>query len=290
MSSKVKNKNPIKWKKELEWILIECLIKASVVHDELGASGEEVVQKNQFGDTALQADIKCEGAVLCVLSKIGVPIRIISEEHGQVDITENPRYLGILDGLDGSSVYNRARGQGRYATMFGIFDTIDPMYQDNLVSGVMEHSTKRLFIAIKNRGAFIIEGNKKTPIHSSSRTQLSSNIYIDEYFEINRSTFSDKLQSFKPKSRGFSSGSSAVHYVDVASGVADLTLECTRKHNLEIAVAYGLLAESGAVMVDLEGVSIGDKKYFDFGQMEQLPIVTAANTELANNLIQYLRI
>ena len=273
-----------------EQITLDSLRRALLVHDTLGETGEELVQKNQFGETALRVDVGCEKAILDFLKEAGVPIRIISEEHGQVDITDNPRYLGVLDGLDGSNVYKKERGRARYGTMFGIFDTVNPSYQDYIASGIMEHPTKRLFIALKNGGAFIMEGDKRTPIHSSGRTQLDpdTQIYIDEYFEINRNTFSNKLQNFKPKSRDFSAGSSAVHYADVASGVADLVLECTRKNNLEIAIAYGLETEAGAVMVDLDGVTIGDKKYLEFGQKETVPIITAATKELADRLLEHL--
>jgi len=282
----------IEWKERFEQIVLDGLHRALAIHDNLGETGEELVQKNQFGEAALRVDIECEKAILDFLKEAGVPIRVISEEHGQVDITENPCYLGILDGLDGSNVYKKERGHGRYGTMFGIFATVNPSYQDYLISGIMEHSTKRLFVALKNGGAFVIEGNKRTPIHSSGRTQLDpdTQIYIDEYFEINRNTFSNKLQNFKPKFRDFSVGSSAIHYADVASGVADLALECTRKNNLEIAIAYGLETEAGAVMVDLDGTSIGDKKYLEFGQKEKVPIITAATKELADELLERIKI
>lgn len=287
-----KIENLIEWEKELGQIVISSLNRSLFIHDNLGKKGEEFVQKNQFGEMALKIDIECEKAILDLLKEIKVPIRVLCEEHGQVDITKHPRYLGILDGLDGSNVYKKERGRARYGTMFGIFNTINPSYRDYLINGVMEHSTKRLFIAFKNGGAFVIKGNKKIPIHSSNKTKLDQNtqIYIDEYFEINRYMFSNKLQNFKPKSRDFSAGSSAVHYVDAASGAVDLVLECTRKKNFEIAVAYGLETEAGAVMVDLNGADIGNKKYLEFGQQEKIPIITAATKELADRLLEYIKI
>ena len=125
------------------------------------------------------------------------------------------------------------------------------------------------------------------PIHSSSRTQLdpAAQIYIDEYFEVNRETFSKKLKGFNTHY----GGSSAVYYADVASGAADLALECTRKNNLEIAIAYGLEMEAGAVMVGLDGASLGDKKYLEFGQKEKVPIITAATRELAERLLEHIK-
>lgn len=176
---------------KMKQIVTSGLQKAFEVHESLGAQGEELVQKNQFGETALRVDIEAEKVILDFLRQSNIPIRIISEEYGITEITGNPRYLGILDGLDGSSVYKRERGQGRYGTMFGIFDTVNPSYRNYLSSGVMEHSTGRLFIASKNGGAFVVRGSEIVPIRSSGRTTLDeqTKIYIDEYFAINRETF-----------------------------------------------------------------------------------------------------
>ena len=90
--------------KLLEKTALTSLEKAYQIHQELGVTGEELVQKNQFGETALKVDIEIEKAIIEVLRKAGIPIRIISEEHGITEIGNNPIYLGVLDGLDGSSV------------------------------------------------------------------------------------------------------------------------------------------------------------------------------------------
>ena len=271
----------------LQSILIEALQRTFSVHNDLGKSGEETVEKNQFGDTALKADIECENAVINFLKETKLPIRIISEEHGTVDLSENPQYLGILDGLDGSSLYKKERGEGKYGTMFGIFNTADPRYEDYLVGGIMQHATGRLFIGIKGEGAFVIEGNTKTSIQTSGATKLDKGalIYIDEYFDINKKTFSEKLAGFNTKYLG----ASAAYYAGVAEGSADFALECTRKNNLEIAIAYGLEMEAGGAMVDLDGNSLADKKYLEFGQTEKLPVITAATKELAEQLIGYIK-
>ncbi len=276
---------------QLAKVVIQSLEKASAVHDGLGERGQEMVQKNQFGETALRADIECERAILDYLREMQIPIRVISEEHGQVDITDDPHYLGILDGLDGSNVYQSTHGAGRYGTMFGIFANLNPLYSDYTASGIMEHSSKKMFTAVKGDGAFVREGGMQTPMHASGRTELGAdtNIYIDEAFDLNRETFSKKLQAWKPATREFSSGSSAIHYADVAAGTADLALECTRKNNLEIAIAYGLISEAGGAMIDIEGQPLGDKKYLEFGQTEKIPIITAATSELAQVLLAHIK-
>lgn len=75
----------------------------------------------------------------------------------------------------------------------------------------------------------------------------------------------------------------------VAEGLADFALECTRKGNLEIAAAYGLIKEAGGAMVDLEGNDISDQKYLVFGTKENVPIITAATAKLAQKLVIFLK-
>lgn len=267
--------------------VVKSLLEAFNVHELLGEKGQELMQKNQFGETALRMDIEAEGAILDFLRKQKIPIRVISEEHGITEIGDNPQYLGVLDGLDGSGVYKKARGKGRYGTMFGIFKSLDPTYDDYIASGIMEHSTGRLFIASKNSGAFIVRNNETLPIHAEQKTELDKNmkIYIDENFGINRETFSENLKGFNTQCLQASSAD----YMGVVEGEAGFALECSFKGNLEKAVAYGLVREAGGVMVDMDGNDIGDKKYLEFAQQGHIPIVTAGNLKLAQALLEHIK-
>lgn len=275
----------------LSAVLIDALRAATEVHNQLGEAGEELIEKNQFGETALRADIACEAAVIETLRQQDIPIRVISEEHGQVVIGDRPRFLGVLDGLDGTGVYKAERGKGRYGTMFGIFEGTDPTYDDYLVSGIMEHSTGRLFMAVKGQGAFVIENDVSTPIHTSGKTELDSQFvfWADTAYGITNKTFTEKARPFKPFWRPYTAGSLAVHHVDVASGEADLAFECTRKGVLEEAVSYGLITESGGAICDVSGESLGDKKYLQFGQETQIPLIIAATPELAQAVAKHLK-
>lgn len=248
-----------------------------------------MIRKNEHGDTAFRADIKCEEAVLKSLREMNISIRVISEEHGDISIGKNPLYLGALDGIDGSSVYKKARGVGRYATMFAIFDGTDPKYNDYLVCGIMEHTTKHLLVAIKDQGVCMVaDDGKGKPLYTSGKEKLipkDTKIYIDTYFPQNRNFFESKLTEFNP----VCTGCSAVHYTDVANGSWDIALECTRKKNLEIAVAFGLIKEAGGVMTDADGNLLDNQKYFQFGQDTQIPVITAATKQLAYALIEHLK-
>jgi 3'-phosphoadenosine 5'-phosphosulfate (PAPS) 3'-phosphatase len=131
----------------------------------------------------------------------------------------------------------------------------------------------------------VIENDKKQRIETSQTQKLTkqTKLYIDEYFAYNRDTFSRPLAEYNTKYVG----SSAQYYTDLAEGLADGVLECARKGNLEIAVAYGLIKEAGGVMVDISGEDLGDKKYLAFAQDEHRGVISAATEQLAQMLVRH---
>jgi fructose-1,6-bisphosphatase/inositol monophosphatase family enzyme len=273
--------------KRVAKIALDALTATRALHDQLGSSGEEVVQKNQFGETALRIDIESERVIIQSFRDAGIPIRIISEEHGVTEISENPVFLAVLDGLDGTKTYREQRGKGRYGTMLGVFSSNHPTYGDYVFGGVAEHGLDRLIYATKNIGAFIRQHDEERQIHTSGMLDLGkqTRFGIDEYFEFNRNLYLPLLTDAQ-QIREFSAES---RYVDVATGDADLGLESSRKGNLEIASAYGIIHEAGGVIVDEQGQDIGSQAYEEFGQDSQIPIITAATPELAEQLILRLR-
>lgn len=273
--------------KSITEIGIEALEKAHSKHDELGAAGEIMLPKNQYGDSSLRADVEAEKAVLKTLEKYGVPIKVVSEEHGTTILGDEPQYLGILDGIDGSDVYKKSRGVGRYGTMFGVFSNTDPLYDDYLFGGIIEHTRNLVYFATKNGGAFMRDQGKYVPIRVSKTTDLTAEtkIYADEYFEFCRTMFRDKLKEFRTDYVA----SSCIHFSDLVKGEYDAVLEATRKGNLEFAIAYGMVKEAGGEMMTFDEESLGSQKYFEFGQSNaMIPVVTTATKKLAQKIIKHI--
>ena len=54
-------------------------------------------------------------------------------------------------------------------------------------------------------------------------------------------------------------------------------------------MGYGIIKEAGGVMVDIDGKDIGTKKFLEWGQKEALPVISAANIDLAWQVIRHLR-
>lgn len=270
---------------------IEALQNAFRRHNALRKKGLDPVHKNQFGDTALTGDIACEKAVLDVLEKDNLPIVVHSEEHGIKSVGNKPEYLGVLDGIDGSTVYKNEFGEGRYATMFGIFSGINPKYNDYLFSGIMEHATGRLFYAVKGKGAFVLENGHTKPIHCKGTKQLDPEkvkIFADSDFDkIFQLDLIEAVAKHLPEFDITTLHATAAHHSSLVNGEVDAVIEYTRKGNLEIATSFGLITEAGGAMVTLDGASLSDKKYLEFGQGRDvhIPIISAATDSLALNLI-----
>ncbi len=276
---------------DIEEIGIKALQAAFAMHESLGEGGKADLQKNQFGDTAMKGDYQAEEAILGVLKEHKTPVLVHSEEHGQVAITEHSDMLGVLDGIDGSFWYKAEWGKGRYGTMFGIFAGTNPKYSDYIFGGVMEHATKRLFYGAKGKGAYILNlaSGRKEKISVSRCKSLTkeTKIHIDQYWDINNEVFTGKLTGYKVMEY---KRCSSFHYTNTALGVADLTLECTRKGSLEIAAAYPIIMEAGGVMVSINGEPLGEKHYLEFGQDKHIPIITAATQELADDAVKFFNV
>ena len=252
--------------------------------------------KNKFGETSLRADMEAEDQVISSLRAHKIPIKVVSEEHGVVNMGD--RYLGILDGLDGTSRYvahmNGDRN-ARYGTMFAIFEGVDPAYGDFIFSGIMEHPTARMFYAEKGGELLVREvdtghqykarSSGMRVFDSKTRLLIDSNPAAPYHQFISQDVVSKLPEGFTHRCML----SSAAHYADIASGKADAVIECTRKGNLEIAVAYGLIEAAGGVMVTLDGKSLGPQKYFEFGQDRNVIVISAATPELAKKVIACLR-
>lgn len=284
------------------------LLNAYNVHESLGEDGVSAVEQNQFGETALVADVQAERALIDALQALQIHVSIRSEEHGNLELhpeISGQHFLAVMDGLDGSSLYKKERGVGRYGTMFAIFGNSSPTYQDYLAAGIMEHSTKRLILAVSGKGLSVTNVETGVVTHGHTNTspvlaQYDNNIFVDdatvkpgdslfEYFSGNRRVFGEPLRA-----HGYHTartGSSAAYYAALATGEAQLVGEATRKGNLEFASAYALVKEAGGVMLALTKSGqqdLGQQLFTEFGQTSHIPILSAANQAVADQALKIL--
>ena len=142
-------------KQELSQITIEALLKVHRDHTVLGKEGLTIVGQNPLGEQSLNADVKAEKIVMETFRRYDVRVKFLSEEHGEVELGDE--FLSPLDGIDGTNRYiafMNGDTTARYGTIVTIFQGTNPFYKDYLVSGLMEHPTKRLFVAINETSKY----------------------------------------------------------------------------------------------------------------------------------------
>lgn len=259
----------------------------------LGDAGKKPVfnPKHRFvkdASTIFLGDVQAEKAALSELTEAGLPIRVISEEHDETNILPSPEHLGILDGIDGSKLYEE--GKPGCGTMFAIFSGVNPTHDDYLFSGIVDLESGKIFFATKGNGAQVtsVEGQKNAPgerLATSQKTSFDNDIhmYLHRRVEALTRAFDGRECS--------SLTCCSLAFTDIVLGKAHLIVELARKDNLEQAIAYGLVKEAGGVMVTQDGKSIGERKYFEFIRAENKPIIiTAANEELAKNFLDKVKL
>ena len=268
-----------------------------------------LVKKGCGEDKVLKGDWESEETVINFFKSKNFPIRIISEEHGQIDFVENPKYLAVLDGFDGSSglaVNSRARG----GTMLAIAEGLDPDYDEFIFGGMTDFSTNSIIYAIKNQGAYLIENleeneiekkiapikrkrfGKETKIHLDDK-QFYPNYKegitagMDDVSECVKKHFSDKL---KRKFELSGLVSSSAMCLDLILGDVDVVCGVIAKGVFEPPAEYRILKEIRGTaygFVDKKWEEIGNKKWSQYGR-PMSPLLMVANQEIGKEFIKFL--
>lgn len=269
--------------RRLGGVCMEAAKAAAWIFQDLGEGGKQEVGTNRFGEPILLADLKCEEAVLNVLKKSGLSIKVICEEHGEVVLGEGePKYLAVLDGIDGTRQYLSEDSPYRvFGTLLGIFANTDPRYNEAVASFAMDHSSGRLFMALKDQGAYMLKDGKREKITLQGPSDFNENLKM---FGDAESRYTRQLVPYHV----VQTNSAAQNFIALLNGSADVVSLYTLKGNLEEAVFYLMIKEAGGVIVKSnDGKDLGDEKYLEFGQAEgHKGVVACATPELASAILE----
>ncbi|TFF94742.1 hypothetical protein EU546_04500, partial [Candidatus Thorarchaeota archaeon] len=68
-----------------------------LVVENLWQSDQKTGTTNPFGDKTLLLDMKCEEEIIKALTDSGENFVVLTEEQGEVFLSENPDYIAIVD-------------------------------------------------------------------------------------------------------------------------------------------------------------------------------------------------
>jgi len=135
-----------------------------LVLDDLENASELTGGENPFGDATLLLDKQAEDTIIEVLRDSKYDFTVLTEEVGEIDLSENPEYVAIIDPIDGST--NLSRGIPLCAVGISIapFD-YHLTTSDVEISVITSIFNEEEYVAVADKGARL---NDK-PIKPSSR-------------------------------------------------------------------------------------------------------------------------
>ncbi len=278
-------------------------LKTQLKLSEQGTIAEIVPTKGQ--DKATRGDWESEEAVISYLRKKQFPARVIAEEHGTLNLTKNPQYLFVLDGIDGSGGLVK-NPQSRCGTMLSIAENLDPTYDDFIFGGLTEFTTQKIAYAEKFRGAYLIQNQEKTKINSNnlklsnqSPIHLDSTTFyqhqkgitqgLDEISRLVDETF------YKPLTKqGFTNfiglSSSSSMCLDLLLGNVIAVGGVIAKGVFEPPAEYRLLKEIRGELLaytNSNWQTMGDKKWSEYGKPLS-PLLRTANSQATRELLSQI--
>lgn len=211
---------------------IRPLIGSSNLIGKIGAGGDEIEE----------IDLLAERIIKNHLKKLGYSFYLISEEIGEVQIGSNPKFLIILDPIDGST--NATRGLPYFCISIAM--SMTNTFEGLQMAVVLDIMSSNLFEAVRNFGAKL---NGK-PIEVSTTKKLEDSILAmnisPEIFVFNVKKYGDLYKKVK-KIRVF--GSAALDLCNVACGKLDIFVDLRKKLRIvDIAAGKLILEEAGGVV------------------------------------------
>lgn len=286
--------------------IYEGLNQALINHQNLGLSGPEEIQKNQFGETALRADLEAEKKILetvkeWVTSQSHIALRYLGEEVGSGVLGQGKEeWFLVIDGLDGSANYQaQDKAEWPYGTMVALAKGGNPRYEDFLVAGITLPEENWLALGVKERGVFLfdLKNDEVTQLPAFPLVTYNDQLILADDF------YPEAKQFIGPKNRKVwpRTGSVAASYVALVlqAQVTDkrfgemnqnwqALVDVTRKGNLEQPVGFLFLNLLGGKMIDSQGQSIGKKRFLTWGQDSHQPVILAINDAVIFGLAKSL--
>ncbi len=267
---------------EVESLAEICKEALQIAHkalEDIGNEGRIEVFDESVTDISTKGDRRISSELIKFFKKKEVPAILCSEESGRIKITENPKYLIAFDDIDGTDNYYRGNNLLPHCSVITIFDSTEPIFKNALIAGVIEHVSKKTWVAIRGRGCFL---NGVKTNHSEKKVlNRRTLILIDHY--ANSSSIS-QLNLIYPVSWVKDFGSSAFHLAGISSGLFDGYVSRYQKAH-ELGAGYLLVKESGGFLADWTGVSLDMKKY-DFNAVYD--VIVASTSELGEELLSKL--
>ena len=200
------------------------------------------IEEKQDDSPVTEADLASEKILIEGLKDTGYGI--VAEETGLVEGEEDDLYW-IVDPLDGTQDFIDKTGE--FSIMVGLLVEGQPQF-----GVVFAPAQEKLWYAVKGKGAYLLEGGKKTEISVAGKEKL-------ENYELiaSRNHFSETDKQVA-RELGISEvtrmGSLGIKFCSIAEGKSDLAYYTTYKLGVwDCCAPHAILEEAGGRVFDVHG-------------------------------------
>ncbi|NHK31903.1 MAG: hypothetical protein FK730_11165 [Asgard group archaeon] len=240
--------------------------------------------KNATGHKSRVIDLVIEDAIIDFFHEKDFSCEIEAEERGRTIINETPKYLVVLDPLDGTTNFSK----GIPLTCYGIAiaklkeGSTNACFEDILTASVRSFHTNELFMSNLNKGCYL-NGKpiKPSPVKQIDRALVAFD--LDRSWN-NKETLNKILKIFR-KCRGTRRfGANLLDMCYVASGKVEIMIDIRNRLSAVHTPGLFIAKESGAVI----NSTINDKFNPKLLANEKMGFILCCNEELLEQIKRLL--
>ncbi len=210
----------------------------------------EIVGQGAAGDDTRLADQLIEDYIVSRLKSTGLDLMIITEEKGVIKTNTTPRYIALIDPLDGSLNYVSKVPVASISLVF--YDYREP-YIDKALAGAVSNVFTYEIYSFDHRNVYLNKTIVK-PSYEFFKGLIS--VYTEKPYFVEQIR-NIVLSNFNTKPKFRTLGSAALESTYAGLGRIDLFIHNTGKlRNLDVAGGIAIALKLGVHVSDLNGKPI----------------------------------
>jgi len=240
---------------------------------------DTVLVKKNDGDLTRNIDKIVENIFINYLIRYKIPVKVISEETGILNITSNPQFAMFLDPVDGSDIAARGYPLCSIALSLYCLETKKPLFSiiGDIIQGKIFYTNEK--------NAFIIEDEMIKPMKASDYKPLN------ECMLVCYAAKPDRIMKIFEQKKLFEQIGLFLNYggpMDIArvgEGTVDIFLEFQKGFKcIDYVAGIDITQKSGAIITDLQGYELEP----DFDLDGRKKFLVTSNRKLHEQILQLI--
>jgi len=211
-----------------------------------GDTSYQVTQKSDGSDVTT-ADEQAEALIVAQLQALTPNIPIIGEESfAKGHKPDIDKIFWLVDALDGTKIF--ISGQKEFTVNIALVVDGEPV-----LGVVYAPALSRLFVGIKNQGAFVEENGQRRSIHCRKAPVEGLTVFASVFFDKRPELLDQYLQQTGQSVAVRTPLGSSLKFCNIAAGKGDLYPRFGRTMEWDTAAGEAVLRAAGGRVVDLDG-------------------------------------